>query len=140
MTNQTDVPNTHRALWMVLITSLAAPFLAALIEVTLTLTSPLFDFALPPRGDAAIGEVALKAFSWSAMPATVGALGLVPYVLDQGTYSWLHAAVAGVLAFGACAIIAPIGAGPAMPLLAFLSGLIAIAMRVVLIHGRILKP
>lgn len=135
-----EITNTQRAFWMVLITSLAAPLAAALIEVALTLASPLFGFEFPASGQDQIGDIALKAFSWSAMPAAIGAIGLVPYVLQSGTYSWLHAAVAGVLAFGAGAIIAPIGAGPAMPLLAFLSGLIAVAVRAALIEGRILKP
>ena len=66
--------------------------------------------------------------------------GLTPYVLESGTYGWLHAAVAGVLAFGASTIISPFGAGPMMPLLAFLAGLIAIGMRVMLIRGKILTP
>lgn len=133
-----EISNTQRALWMVLITSLAAPFFAALIAVALALASPFLDFALPPRAEASLGEVALETFSWSAMPATIGALGLVPYVLDKGTYSWLQAAVAGVVAFGVCTLIAPIGAGPAMPFLAFQSGLIAVALRAILIEGRVL--
>ena len=135
-----DVTNAQRALWMVLITSLAAPFFASLAEVALSLTSPLFDFALPPRGDKPLGEVAVGAFAWGAMPATVAALGLVPYVLQTGTYGWLHAAVAGVLAFIATQIIWPFPAGAAMPFLAFLAGIVAIAMRWLLINGRILKP
>lgn len=135
-----EIANTQRAIWMVLITSLAAPFLAALVVVAIALATTLFDFQGPAGGSMPLGEVAVKALSWSAMPATIGALGLSPYVLDKGTFSWLHAAIAGVVAFGAVAIIAPIGAGAAMPVLAFLAGLIAIAVRVVLIQGHILKP
>jgi hypothetical protein len=135
-----DVTNNQRALWMVLITSLAAPFFASLIHVAMTLASPLFDFALPPRDGRPIGEVAMAAFAWGAIPATVAALGLIPYVLQTGTYTWLNAAIAGVLAFFAAALIVPFGSGPAMPLLAFLAGLIAIGMRVMLIRGQILKP
>lgn len=134
------ISNTYRALWMVLITSLAAPFVVAVIEVAMTLASPLLDFALPPRNGAALGEVALRAFSWGAMPATIAALGLVPFVLERGTYGWLHAAVAGVLAFMAAVIIAPINAGPAMPFLAFLAGLVAIGMRAFFIRVGILAP
>jgi hypothetical protein len=80
------------------------------------------------------------AFAWSALPATIAAIGLTPYVLSQGRYDWLHAAVAGVAAFGISAVILPIGAGPEMPLLAFLAGVIAVAIRAMLIRGGILKP
>ncbi len=135
----TDVTNAQRALWMVLITSLAAPFFASLIDVALTLASPLFDFVLPPRAGKALGEVAVGAYAWGALPSTVGALGLVPYVLQSGTYGWLHAAVAGVIAFAAAHIVWPIPAGAAIPFLAFLAGLVAIGMRAMLISGGILK-
>ncbi len=135
----TDVTNAQRALWMVLITSLAAPFFASLIDVALTLASPLFDFVLPPRAGKALGEVAVGAYAWGALPSTVGALGLVPYVLQSGTYGWLQAAVAGVIAFAAAHIVWPIPAGAAMPFLAFLAGLVAIGMRAMLISGGILK-
>ena len=135
-----DITNNQRALWMVLITSLAAPFFASLIDVAMTLAAPLFDFALPPRDGKPMGEVALAAFAWGAIPATVAGLVLLPYVLQSGTFSWLNAAVAGVLGFGAAALIVPFGAGPAMPFLAFLSGVIGIGMRVMLIGAKILKP
>lgn len=135
-----DVTNGQRAMWMVLITSLAAPFFVSLADLALVLSSPLFDFILPAKQDRSVGEAAIGAFVWASFPATVGALGLVPYVLQSGTYSWLHAAVAGVVAFGAAAIIWPIGSGSAMPFLAFIAGIAAIGMRALLMHGGILKP
>ena len=135
-----DVTNGQRALWMVLITSLAAPFFASLADVALTLASPLFDFALPPRASKPLGEVAIGAFAWGALPATIGALALLPFVLQHGTYGWLHAAIAGVLAFAAALIVWPFAAEGAVPYLAFLAGLVAIVMRAVLIGGGILKP
>lgn len=124
---------------MVLITSLAAPFFAGLVIVLLMLLSPATDFLLPPPSGQAIGEVAVSAFIWSALPATVAALGLTPFVLQNGTYGWLEAAVAGVVAFGAGAIIFPFERGNALPFLAFIAGLMAIGMRSLLIVGGILK-
>lgn len=135
----TNVTNAQRALWMVLITSLAAPFFASLVNVALTLASPLFDFVLPPRAGKSLGEVAIGAYAWGALPSTVGALGLVPYVLQSGTYGWLQAAVAGVIAFAAAHVVWPVPAGAAMPFLAFLAGLVAIGMRAMLVSGGILK-
>jgi hypothetical protein len=130
--------NTVRALWMVLITSLAAPFFAGLVFVALQLISPATGFLLPPHPGEALGDVAVDAFVWSALPATVAALGLTPFVLQHGTYGWLEAAVAGVVAFAAGAIIFPFAAGSALPFLAFLAGLVAIGMRSLLIMGGIL--
>jgi hypothetical protein len=134
-----DVSNGQRALWMALITSLAAPFLASLIVVAISLAVPLADYILPPRGDTSLGEVAINAFAWSALPATVAALGLVPFVLQHGSYTWLQAAVAGVLGFAAGAIIFPLPDGGSPPVLAFLAGLLAIGMRAILVGGGILR-
>lgn len=125
---------------MVLITSLAAPFFAGLIAVALSIIATIAGWQLGSAATQSPGETAIAAFAWSAIPATIAALGLTPYVLQSGTYSWLHAAVAGVLAFGVSTIIAPISAGPFMPLLAFIAGLIGVAMRAILIRGGIVVP
>jgi hypothetical protein len=122
---------------MVLITSLAAPFFTSLLYLVLALAKPATDF-LMPEPVTALGEFAVDVFAWSALPATVAALGLSPFVLQHGTYSWLHAAVAGVLAFMAAAIIFPVPAQGALPMLAFVAGLIAIGMRALLIGAGIL--
>jgi hypothetical protein len=134
-----DVSNGQRALWMTLVTSLAAPFLASLIVVAIMLTGPLADYVLPPRGQAPLGDVAISAFAWSSLPATVAAFGLIPFVLQHGSYTWLQAAVAGVLGFVAGAIIFPLADGGAPPVLAFLAGLLAIVMRAMLIGGGVLR-
>jgi hypothetical protein len=131
--------NGVRALWTVLITSLAAPFVAGLIAVALQFYGPVADFLQLPAGAEPIGELAVDAFVWSALPATVAALGLTPFVLQHGTYSWLQASVAGVVAFAAGAIIFPFEAGRALPLLAFLAGLVAIGMRAILITSGVLR-
>jgi hypothetical protein len=132
------ISNSQRAIWMVLITSLAAPFFAGLIIVALSFGSSFWEVLFQFRTERSISETAMAAFAWGAIPATIAGLGLIPYVLQNGTYGWLQAAVAGVVAFIAAALIVPFGAGPAMPFLAFLSGLIAVGMRAMLIQGRIL--
>lgn len=131
--------NAQRAMWMVLITSLAAPFFASLLYVALNLARPALDFTLPPRGDESLAELAVAAFAWSALPATVAALGLLPLVLQEGTYGFLPAAIAGVLGFAAGAIILPFGYGHSLAFLAFLAGLVAVGMRIMLIEGGILS-
>lgn len=138
--SKVEVTNRQRALWMVLITSLAAPFFAGLIAVAASLAANLTGLQLVSGAERPLGDVGLETFAWSAIPSTLGAIGLTPYVLENGTYGWLHAAVAGVLAFGASAMIAPIAGGPLMPLFAFFAGLIALGMRVMLIRGSIINP
>jgi hypothetical protein len=123
---------------MVLITSLAAPFFASLVIVALALGRPLTEFLLPEAAGTPAGEIAVDAFAWGALPATVAALGLTPFVLQHGSYTWLQAAVAGVLGFLAGAIIFPLEGG-APPFLAFIAGLVAIGMRAMLIAGGILR-
>lgn len=132
--------NTQRALWMVLITSLAAPFLASLTCCALMIVLPVLGLPLPPFASDDHAASAVAIFAWSALPATVAALGLVPYVLQSGTFGWLHAAVAGVLAFGASAVILNFDGGGVMPLLAFLAGLIAVLMRAFLLRTGIITP
>ncbi|WP_339082805.1 hypothetical protein [Hyphomicrobium sp. ghe19] len=131
--------NTQRALWMVLITSLALPFFAGIVDLGLMLLSPATDFLLPSRGGEGLGEAGIDAFVWSAFPATVSALGLTPFVLQTGTYGWLEAAIAGVLGFMAAVIIFPFGASTGVPFLAFAAGLLFIGMRALLMMIGILK-
>jgi hypothetical protein len=133
-----DASNAQRALWMVLITSLAAPLFASLVIVAVSLAGPVANYVLPPRGALSLGDVAMSTFAWAALPATVAALGLVPFVLQRGSYSWLQAAVAGVLGFAAGAIIFPLASGGVPSVLAFLAGLLAVGMRAMLVSGGIL--
>lgn len=134
------ISNKVRAVWSVLITSLAAPFLAGLVAVAVRITGLQFGAPLIAGPEAPLGDVAVVAFAWAIIPALITALALLPYVLQSGTYSWLNAAVAGVIAFGASAMLMPFNGGPLMPVLAFAAGLIAIAMRWVLIGGKIILP
>ncbi|MGL4395400.1 MAG: hypothetical protein ACRCS9_02570 [Hyphomicrobium sp.] len=134
-----NVSNGQRALWMVLITSLAAPFFAALTAVAMALVTRALGAGGLFGGADAIGDVAVAAFAWSALPATLAALGLALIVVRRATYSWLEAAVAGVLAFTLVFVILPFNAGGNVAPFAFLAGLIAILLRAMLIHGRILR-
>jgi hypothetical protein len=136
-----DVTHAQRALWMVLITSIAAPFFASLIFVALSLLSPIFDAILPVRAaDEPLGAAAVSAFAWSALPALAAAIILLPFVLQTGTYGWLAAATAGVFGFAAGFFVFPFAASTSPAYLAFIGGLIALGMREMLIRGRILLP
>lgn len=133
-----DVTHSQRALWSVLITTIAAPFFAALVFLALRLASPISDFALPVRGDEALGAAAVAAFVWSALPAVSTAVILLPFVLQTGTYGWLAAATAGVFGFAAGYFVFPFATQASPAYLAFVAGLIALGLRLMLIRGRIL--
>lgn len=135
-----DISNAHRALWMVLITSLSVPFFAALAMAAVTLAASLVGAELPAFFQGTTGDIALSSFVWASFPATIAAFALVPFVLQEGTYGWLHAAVAGVAACGAAAIIFPIDSPGMMPVIAFAGGLFGIVIRLLLINVGVLKP
>lgn len=135
-----EISNGHRALWMVLTTSLAVPFFAGLAAAALGIVHQILDLDVLPIGDGTVGAFAARVFLWSSFPAALAALALVPFVLQAGAYSWLHAAVAGVIACGAAAIVFPTAFPSLMPAVAFAGGVAGVGMRVLLINAGILKP
>ena len=128
-----DVSNGQRALWMALITSLAAPFFASLIVVAISLAGPLADYVLPPRGDTSLGEVAIRCVRVERAAGDGRGAWARSVRAATRVYTWLQAAVAGVLGFMAGAIIFPLPDGGSPPVLAFLAGLVAIGMRAMLV-------
>jgi hypothetical protein len=139
-TGDVDIDNRQRALWTVLLIALIAPFFAAVIGIVLALLVPALGVPAPYFAGTAAPLVGPQAFLWAAMPALVAAVALLPFVLQSGTFPWLYAAVAGVVGFGAGAIITPFEAGALRPLLAGIAGLILVAVRSLLISRRILLP
>jgi hypothetical protein len=132
--------NAQRALWTFLFYALVAPFFAALAVVaTVTLASAFGLGDLLPADRPPLGAIGLSAFIWSAVPATLTALALVPMVLRQGGFGWIIAAVAGVLAFAVAMALFPLPSlADARPYLAFLAGLVAVAGREILVRGGII--
>lgn len=133
-----DIGHGQRALWMVLITTIAGPFFGMLIGGLLAVITAALPGLFPYFDGIAMGPAAVGAFLWSAVPSIVASVGLVPYVLQSGTYGWLHAAVAGVVGFAAGMFVAPFASGGLAPVLAFAAGLIMILLRQLLIAKGIL--
>jgi hypothetical protein len=130
--------NGQRALWATLLTSLVAPAIASIIAIALAIASQAFGLTLSQVLEAPLSEVAVGTYVWAAFPVAISALALLPFVLQTGTYGWLHAAVSGVLGFMAAAIIFPFQDGGMLPVFAFLAGLTIITMREFLIKIGIL--
>ena len=134
----------QRALWTFLFYTLVGPFIGALL---LSLLMPLAMVAgllpgvagLEPAGIASfMGWAALFAYVWAAPAAALTALGLLPFVLRRGTFGWIAAAVAGVIAFAVTAVLFSLPVPDAIPYLAFLAGVVSLINRAVLIRFGVL--
>lgn len=132
--------NGQRALWTFLFYALCGPFFAALAyALVVVLAPPLKLEALLPTSLPPLGEAVAGVFVWSAIPAALAALGLVPMVLRRGTFGWIEAAAAGVIAFAAANAVAPFEHNGALPALAFLAGLTSLAVRFALLAMGIIR-
>jgi hypothetical protein len=128
----------QRALWTFLIYALLGPFFGALVVAILLAIASAFSLlpeTLPPLGLAAIAT-----FVWAALPAVLTGLSLATMVWHTGDFSWIAAAAVAVLAFTIAAVLVPFGLEDARPYLAFLAGVIAVAVRAVLARIGVLAP
>lgn len=135
-----DMTNAQRALWSFLFYTLVGPFTGALLVVALQPPAALAGLLprvaeLDPAGLASfMGWTAMFTYVWAAPAAALAALGLLPLVFRSGTFGWIAAAVAGVLAFAVAAVVFTLPASGLMPYLAFLSGLVSVICRTVLVR------
>jgi hypothetical protein len=128
--------NAQRALWTLLIYALVGPFFSALAVALILVLASFFGLAaLLPDDVAPTGEAIITTFVWAIVPALLTGLALAAVVWRTGGFSWIIAAAAAVIAFSVAAVLVPIGLENARPYLAFLAGVIALAVRAVL--GRI---
>jgi hypothetical protein len=135
------VTNAQRALWTFLIYALLAPFLGALVVAVVLALASVFGLAdLLPDDVAPAGAAAVAAFVWSVVPAVLTGIALAAMAWRTGGFSWIVAAAAAVIAFTVAAVLVPIGLEDARPYLAFLAGVIAIAVRAVLARMGVLAP
>jgi hypothetical protein len=135
-----EIGNGQRALWTFLFFTLCGPFFAALTyAIAILLAAPLGLGSLLPQGLPPLPEAVMGVFVWSALPAALAAVILLPIVWRRGTFGWVEAAAAGVVAFAAAAVLAPFQNFGGLSVLAFLAGLIAIAVRHVLLAAGILR-
>ena len=133
------VSNSQRALWTFLIYALAGPFFAALAVVIAIASAWIFGLSsLLPVEVSSLGQAGLAAFVWSIVPALLTALILAAIVWRTGGFNWLIAVVVAVIAFAAGAMLLPLGLDHARPYLAFLAGVVSLAVRQALIQADII--
>jgi hypothetical protein len=133
--------NVQRALWTFLIYALVAPFLSALaIAILLVLASAFGLTGLLPDHVMPTGQAAVATFVWAIVPGLLTALALAAMAWHRGSFSWIFAAAVAVVAFSIATVLVPIGLEHARPYLAFLAGVIALAVRVVLARMSVITP
>ncbi len=133
--------NAIRALWTFLVYALVAPFFAALVIAVVLVLASIFGLAdLLPDDVAPTGAAAIATYVWAIVPAMLTGIALAVMAWQTGGFSWVVAAAAAVIAFTVAAVLVPIGLENARPYLAFLSGVVAIAVREVLARMGILSP
>ena len=134
-----SVGNGQRTLWMFLFYTLVGPFFGALAVAVGMIVAPLLGLsATLPAGLPPLGVAVILAYVWCAVPSALAAVGLAPLVLRRGRFGMVEAAAAGVVAFAAAAQLFPIPHEGSLTWLAFLAGLVSVALRTVLNRGGIL--
>ncbi|MEZ5844013.1 MAG: hypothetical protein R3D27_09785 [Hyphomicrobiaceae bacterium] len=135
-----DISNSQRALWTFLMFTLAGPFLGALAVAGALILAPVFKLAaLLPPSLPPVGASTVTSFVWSAIPATLAAIALVPMVLRRGTFGWVAAAAAGVVAVAAASVIFPLAHPELRFVLMVLAGIVAVGLRQILAVAGIIR-
>lgn len=124
-----DISNGQRALWTFLLFTLVGPFFAALTVAAALMLAPVFKLAPLLPANLAVGPAAVTSFIWSAIPATLAAVAVVPMVLRRGTFGWIVAAGAGVVALAAASVLFPIAYPELRTALMVLAGVVAVGLR-----------
>jgi len=132
--------NLQRAFWTFLGYMLVGPFFGALAIALILGGAPFFGLGeLLPTDLPPVGAATVTVFIWSVMPSAVAAIIAVPFVLRCGRFSWIGAAVAGIAGFALIAILTEIPFRDLFAQLAFLAGLVSLAVRQALVAGSILE-
>ncbi len=132
--------NLQRAFWTALGYLLVGPFFAGLGFAVVMLFAQLFQLQdLLPAQLPNVGVAAVTTFVWSVLPAAVAAAIVIPFVLRQGTFGWIVAAIAGVVAFAIVVAFSNMPHREYLPVLAFFAGLVSLGVRQALVAGNVLS-
>lgn len=141
-----EISNGQRAIWTFLITSLAAPFLAALIVFALSVAAgalgrgPESLKALDKAGQIAwAADKAVATFAWSALWGSAAAAFVAGLVFIRGGFGWLEAVVAGAVAVSIGAFVTGGMVAQHITPIAFIGALVGLIMWAILTRGGILR-
>jgi hypothetical protein len=131
--------NSQRALWTFLMFALVGPFFAALSVVIVVALASIADLAGHlPGGAQDMGAAGLTTFVWAAVPSVVTGLVLAGVVLRAGGFSWFMAALVAIIVFSVATEVMWFTLQDIRVFLTPLAGLVAVAVREMLIRAQIL--
>lgn len=141
-----EISNSQRAMWTFLITTLAAPFVGALIVMVLSVVAgalgkgPESLRALDSAGKVAwAADKAVATFVWSAVPAGFGGAALAGLAFFRGSFRWLEAAVIGAVVVSIGAFLTGGMVQQHLAPIAFIGALVAVALWSVLTRAGIVQ-
>jgi hypothetical protein len=147
MAKKTKITNGERAMYTFFISTLVGPFFAALIIAVLTLGSGIVQKGPPSIIGLPFAEVAAKAggwalqsYMWAALPAGLAGAALAAWVSLRGSFPWIVAVVAGVVAFGIASVLIPGLLPNHNTALAVIAALSALGVWLVLRRAGIIAP
>ena len=139
--SSSDEPsNLARAMWVFLGYMLVGPFFSGLAVALAVIVAPVIGMGawlpdpLPP-----VGVAAVAAFVWAAIPSALAAIIVIPRVVRTGRFGWVEAAIGGVVGFAAVAVSSGVPGRELLPGLAFLAGLVSIAVQRAMEAGGIIR-
>lgn len=142
------ITQQQRALWTFLISTLIAPFLAALVVLVAGsaigvtgrwMPAEMASMDITQRMHWA-GEHALIAFVWSAWPAALAGAAAAGLVMWRGGLKWLECAILGAVSAG---LFTFVSGGPVvryMLPIAFVGAVLGVTIWSMLTRARIVKP
>lgn len=132
--------NLARAMWVFLGYMLVGPFFSGLAVTIALFAAPVIGMGawlpdpLPP-----VGVAGVSAFVWAAIPSALAAIIVIPRVLRLGRFGWIEAAIGGVVGFAAVAVTTGVPGRELLPGLAFLAGIVSIAVQQAMEAGGIIR-
>ena len=132
--------NLARAMWVFLGYMLVGPFFSGLAVSVALIVAPVIGMEawlpdpLPP-----VGATAVAAFVWAAIPSALAAIIVIPRVVRLGRFGWIEAAIGGVVGFAAVAVSTGVPGRELLPGLAFLAGIVSIAVQQAMEAGGIIR-
>lgn len=139
--SSSDEPsNLARAMWVFLGYMLVGPFFSGLAVTIALFVAPVIGMgawlpdSLPP-----VGMAGVSAFVWAAIPSALAAIIVIPRVLRIGRFGWIEAAIGGVVGFAVVAVSTGVPGRELLPGLAFLAGIVSIAVQQAMEAGGIIR-
>ena len=138
--NNEEPSTLARAMWVFLGYMLVGPFFAGLaVAIALTVGPVVGMEGWLPEPLPPVGQTAIAAFIWAAIPSALATIVVLPRVLSIGRFGWIDAAAGGVVGFAVVAVLTGTPGRELLPGLAFVAGLVSICVQRAMEAGGIIR-